>query len=108
MANGNQARIRDLLARAEGFGAMLDGCLQVKRNRVANKDGSTHKSPEHFQFQYRGADGKLRWKSVPSQHCGEVRRLIAKGRAYRRTEREYAALVNEATLAEIGKKNAGR
>ena len=108
MTDGSEARIRELRAKAAGVGAMLDGCLQVKRNRVANKDGSTHTSPEHYQFQYRDADGRLRWKSVPGRHCGEVRRLIAKGREYRRIEREYAALVNEATLGDIGKKNAGR
>lgn len=108
MTSQNQARIRELRAKASASGPMLDGCLQVKRNKVVNKDGSAHTSPEHYQFQYRGADGKLRWKNVARQHCGEVRRLIAKGRAYRRIEREYAALVNEATLADIGKKNAGR
>lgn len=103
MTNKHETRIRDLRAKAQGFGAMLDGCLQVKRNRVANKDGSTHTSPEHYQFQYRDAGGRLRWKSVPRQYCGEVRRMIAKGREYRRIEREYAALVNEATLDDIGK-----
>jgi len=108
MTDGHETRIRELRAKAAGVGNMLDGCLQSKRNRVANKDGSTHTSPEHYQFQYRGADGKARWKSIPRQHCGEIRRLIAKGREYRRLEREYAALVNEATLASIGKKNAGR
>jgi hypothetical protein len=108
MTNGIETRIRELRAMAAGFGAMLDGCLQTKKNRVANRDGSTHVSPEHYQFQYRGADGKTRWRSVPRKHCGEVRRLIAKGREYRRIEREYAALVNEAALVGLGKKNAGR
>mgnify|MGYP000846710639 CR=1 FL=1 len=108
MADKIEKRISELRARAEGFGAMLDGTLQAKRNKVANKDGSTHTSPEHYQFQYRGVDGRPRWKSIPGQHCGEVRRLIGKGREYRRIEREYAALMNEATLADIGKKNAGR
>ena len=84
---------------------MLEGCLQTKRNKVAKKDGSTHTSPMHYQFQYRGADGKMHWKSVPREHCGEIRRLIERGRRYRLLEREYAALVNEATLANIGKKN---
>jgi len=108
MTDANEARIRELRDKAAGFGAMLDGCLQTKRNRVANKDGGTHTSPEHYQFQYRGPDGKTRWKSVPGQHCGEIRRLIKKGREYRRIEREYAALVSEATLSGIGKKNDGR
>ena len=108
MTNVTETRIRELRAKAGGFGAMLDGCLQTKKNRVANRDGGTHVSPEHYQFQYRGADGKMRWKSVPRKHCGEVRRLIDKGREYKRIEREYAALVNEATLAGLGKKNASR
>jgi hypothetical protein len=108
MTDGHETRIRELRSKAAGFGAMLDGCLQTKRNRVANKGGGTHTSPEHYQFQYRGPDGKTHWKSVPSQHCGEIRRLIKKGREYRRIEREYAALVSEATLCDIGKKNAGR
>jgi len=104
MTGGNETRISELRTKAAGLGAMLDGCLQVKRNRVVNKDGSAHTSPEHYQFQYRGADGRLRWKSVPGQHCGKGRRLIAKGREYRRVEREYAALVSEDTLAGLGKK----
>ena len=105
MQKQDQAEIRGLRAQVEGFGPMLDGCLQVKRNRVVNKDGSTHTSPEHYQFQYRGADGKLHWKNVPRRHCAEVRRLIGKGREYRRLERECAALASEAALAGLGKKN---
>ena len=108
MTEGNETRIKELRSKAASFGAMLDGCLQVKRNRVTNKSGSVHTSPEHYQFQYRDAGGRLRWKSVPRKYCGEVRRMIAKGREYRRIEREYVALVNESTLADIGKKNAGR
>jgi hypothetical protein len=108
MMSKKEKRISEIRAKAEELGAMLDGCLQTKRNKVVNKDGSVHTSPAHYQFQYRGADGKLRWKSVPRQHCSEVRRLIKKGREYRNLEREYAALMNEIALASLGKKNAVR
>ena len=108
MISKKEKRIGEIRAKAEELGAMLDGCLQTKRNKVVNKDGSVHTSPAHYQFQYRGADGKLRWKSVPRQHCSEVRRLIKKGREYRNLEREYAALMNEIALASLGKKNAVR
>lgn len=106
MTDSKESRIRELKAKAGKLGPMLDGCLQTKRNRVANKDGAEHISPEHYQFQYRGPDGKQRWKSIPRKHCAEVRRMIARGREYRRIEKEYASLVTEATLADIGKKNA--
>lgn len=106
MADTKERQIRELREKEGRLGPMLDGCLQTKRNRVANQDGDEHISPEHYQFQYRGPDGKQRWKSIPSKHCAEVRRMIARGREYRRIEREYAALVTEATLADVGKKNA--
>ncbi len=105
MTDTKVKRIRELREKVGAMEPMLDGCLQTKRNKVANKDGITHTSPEHYQFQYRGPDGKQRWKSIPPKHCGEVRRMIARGREYRRIEREYIALVTEATLADVGKKN---
>jgi len=105
MADTKERRIRDLREKVGSVGPMLDGCLQVKRNRVANKDGTEHMSPEHYQIQYRGPDGKQRWKSIPRKHCAEIRRMIARGHEYKRIEREYAALVTESTLADIGKKN---
>lgn len=105
MTDADEKRIRDLREKSGRLGPMLDGCLQTKRNRVVNKDGSEHISPEHYQFQYRGPKGKLRWKSIPRKHCAEVRRMIARGGEYRNIEREYAALVTEATLVNIGKKN---
>lgn len=100
------ARISQIRTQAAEFGPMLDGCLQTKRNKVVNKDGGTHTSPMHYQFQYRGADGKTHWKSIPPGYCAQIRRLVARGREYKLLERKYAALVNEATLAEVGKKNA--
>jgi hypothetical protein len=83
---------------------MLDGWLQTKRNKVVNKDGTEHTSPEHYQCQYRGPDGRQRRKSIPRRHCGEVRRMIARGREYRRIEREYTTLFTEYTLANVGNK----
>lgn len=105
MTDAEEMRMRDLREKSGMLGPMLDGCLQTKRNKVVNKDGSDHISPEHHQFQYRDPNGKLRWKSIPRKHCAEVRRMIARGAEYRSIEREYSALVTEATLADIGKKN---
>jgi hypothetical protein len=102
MTGKEEARISELREQAAGIGAMIDGCLQTKRNKVVNKDGEVHVSPAHHQIQYRGADGKPRWKSVPAGHLGEVRRLIANGRRYKAIEREYAALVSEASLGALG------
>jgi hypothetical protein len=65
---GKEARIRELREEASGLGPMIDGCLQTKRNRVENKDGKVQVSPAHHQVQYRGANGKTRWKSVPARH----------------------------------------
>ena len=99
------ARISQIRIQAAEFGPMLDGCLQTKRNKVVNKDGATHTSPIHYQFQYCGADGKTHWKSIPPRHCALIRRLVARGREFKLLEREYTALVNEVTLTELGKKN---
>lgn len=101
MTDAEDRRMRYLREKSARLGPMLDGCLQTKRNRVVNKDGGYHTSPEHYQFQYRGSNGKPRWKSVPRKHCAEVRRLIARGSEYRSIEREYAALMTEITLADI-------
>jgi len=108
MTGGKEARIRELREEAACIGPMIDGCLQTKRNRVENKDGKVHVSPAHHQVQYRGADGKTRWKSVPARHLAEVRRLIGNGRRYRRIERAYAALASEAALGGLGEKKTPR
>ena len=103
--DGLEAQIAEVRRQAGLIEAMLDGCLQVKRNRVAKQDGGVHVSPKHYQFQYRNAQGVRRYKSVPAAHRKEVLRLIAQGREYRDLERKYAALVTEATFENCSKKN---
>jgi hypothetical protein len=84
---------------------MLDGILMTKHNRVRRKDGSIHVSPEHCTFQYRGADGKRKWKRIPRNAKTAVERLVRAAARYRTLEREYTALLTELSLADGGKKN---
>lgn len=100
------ARILAIRSQIAAIGAMLDGTLMVKHNRTQRKDGSVRVSPEHYTFQYRGADGRRRWKRIPEKARRAVERLVRNGRLYRELEREYAALMTEASLADYGKKNA--
>jgi hypothetical protein len=101
-----EARVEAIRQQIGGISAMLDGALMTKRNRVRRKDGSLHVSPEHCTFQYRGADGKRRWKRIPRSVKAAVARLVRAGERYRALEREYAALLTEISLAGGGKKNA--
>ena len=89
----------------EAIPALLDGALLSKRNRLGRKDGSIHVSPEHWTFQYRGADGKRRWKRIPRKAKATVERLVRAGERYRTLEREYRALLTELALDDDGKKN---
>ena len=100
------ARITAIRSQIAAIGAMLDGTLMVKHNRTKRKDGSVRVSPEHYTLQYRGADGKRRWKRIPEKARRAVDRLVRNGMLYRELEREYAALMTEAALADCGKKNA--
>ena len=99
------ARIEAIRKQIDEIPAMLDGALMPKRNRVKRKDGSVHVSPEHWTFQYRGADGKRKWKRIPRNAKTIVERLVKAGGRYRALEREYAALLTELSLADDGKKN---
>jgi hypothetical protein len=85
---------------------MLNGTLLTKHNRVRRQDGSIHTSPEHYTFQYRGADRKRMWKRIPRNAKVAMERLIRAGDRYRALEREYAALLTELSLADGSKKNA--
>ena len=100
-----EARSEALWRQMEAIPALLDGTLMGKRNRVGRKDGSIHVSPEHWTFQYRGADGKRRWKRIPRKAKATVERLVRAGERYRTLEREYRALRTELALADAGKKN---
>jgi hypothetical protein len=101
-----EARIGVIRTQIEEIPAMLDGTFMVKHNRVRRKNGSIHVSPEHFTFQYCGADGKRKWKRIPRNAKAPVVRLVRAAGRYRALEREYAALLTEISLADGGKKNA--
>ena len=100
-----EARIGVIRRQIEEIPAMLDGTLMVKHNRVRRKDGSVHVSPEHQTFQYRGADGKRKWKRIPRNARATVERFIRVANRYRKLEQEYTALLTELSLADGGKKN---
>ena len=100
-----EARIGAIRAQIDEIPAMLDGALMTKHNRVKRKDGSIHVSPEHWTFQYRGTDGKRKWKRIPREAKTTVGRLVRAGERYRALEREYTALMTELSLAADGKKN---
>jgi hypothetical protein len=100
-----EARLDAIRARIAGIAAMLDGALLAKRNRTRRKDGSVHVSPEHYTFQYRGADGRRKWRRVPKAAKPAVERLVRAGERYRALEREYAALLTEISLEGGSKKN---
>ncbi len=101
-----ETRIKALWRQMEAISPMLDGTLMSKRNRVGRKDGRIHVSPEHWTLQYRGADGRRRWKRIPRPAKAAVQRLVSAGERYRKLEREYRALQTELALADDGKKNA--
>lgn len=100
-----EARIGVIKTQMERISAMLDGSLMVKHNRVKRKDGSVQVSPEHYTFQYRGADGRRKWKRIPRKAKATVEHLVRAGKRYRKLEQEYAALLTELSLADGGKKN---
>lgn len=101
-----EARVGAIRAQIDQIPAMLDGTLMTKHNRVRRKDGSVHVSPEHCSFQYRGADGKRKWKRIPRNAKAVVGRLVRAAERYRALEREYTGLLTELSLADGGKKNA--
>lgn len=85
--------------------AILEGSLLTKHNRVKRKDGSVHVSPERYTFQYKGADGKRKWKHIPNKAKASVERLIRAAKTYRKLDQEYLALMTELSLVNSGKKN---
>jgi hypothetical protein len=105
-AQKKESRVGVIRAKIDDIPAMLDGILMTKHNRVRRKDGSVNVSPEHCTFQYRGADGKRKWKRIPRNAKAVVGRLVRAAERYRALEREYTALLTELSLAERGKKNA--
>ena len=100
-----EARIDAIRRQIDEIPAILDGTLMVKHNRVKRKDGSIHVSPAHYTFQYRGADGKRKWKRIPRTAKTTVEKLVRAANRYRTLEQEYTALLTEFSLANGGKKN---
>ena len=100
-----EARIGTIRKKMDEIPAMLDGALMVKRNRVRRKDGSVHVSAEYYTFQYRGADGKRKWKRIPKNAKVTVERLVRAASRYRKLDREYLALLTELSLVHGGQKN---
>jgi hypothetical protein len=104
-AQKTEARVGEIRAQIDRIPAMLDGALMTKHNRVRRKDGRVHVSPEHGTFQYRGVDGKRKWKRIPRSAKSTVGRLVRAAERYRALEREYTARLTEISLADGGKKN---
>lgn len=100
-----EARIGAIRKTMDEIPAMLDGTLMVKYNRVMRKDGSVHVSAGYHTFQYRGSDGKRKWKRIPQHAKASVERLVRAAGRYRKLDREYSALLTELSLAGGGKKN---
>ncbi len=100
-----EARVEAIWRQMEAIPALLDGTLMPKHNRVTRKDGTIHVSPEHWTFQYRGADGKRQWKRIPRNAKTVVERLVRAGERYQALEREYRASLTELALADGAKKN---
>ena len=100
-----EARIGAIRRQMDAIPAMLDGTLMVKHNRVKRKDGSVRVSPEHYTFQYSGANGKRKWKRIPRNAKTTVEQLVRAANRYRKLEREYTALLTELSLENGGKKN---
>jgi hypothetical protein len=100
-----EARIGAIRKKMDEIPAMLDGTLMVKHNRVRRKDGSVHVSAGYHTFQYRGADGRRKWKRIPQNAKAAVERLVRAARRYRKLDQEYSALLTELSLVQGGKKN---
>lgn len=104
-ARKKETRLGAIKVQIDEIPAMLDGTLMIKHNRVQRKDGSVHVSPEYCTFQYRGADGKRKWKRIPRNAKAAVGRLVRAAERYRAMELEYTALLTELSLTDGGKKN---
>jgi len=98
-------RISEIRREIDEIPSILEGTLMIKHNRVKRKDGSIHISPEYYTFQYRGSDGRRKWKRIARKGKASVERLVRAGKRYRKLEREYTALMTELSLVDGGKKN---
>jgi hypothetical protein len=99
------ARIREVAEEISRLGPMLVGTLTKRPNRKKRRDGSEYVSSEYSTFQYKGADGRRKWKRIPRGAEGRVRKLIQTGARYRVLEREYRGRASELGLLDAAKKN---
>lgn len=100
------ARIREVAKEMSRLGPMLAGTLTKRPNRKRRKDGSEYVSTPYSTFQYKGADGRRKWKRIPRRAEARVRKLIVTGERYRLLEQEYRGLASELGLLEATKKKA--
>ena len=98
------ARIREVADEVAQLGPMLVGTLTKRPNRKRRQDGSEYVSVAYGTFQYKGVDGRRKWKRVPRGAEGRIAKLIAVGDRYRVLEQEYRGLASELGLEEVAKK----
>ena len=98
-------RIREVADEISKLGPMLVGTLTKRPNRKRRKDGSEYVSTPYSTFQYKGADGRRKWKRIPRSAEARVKKLVMTGDRYRVVEKEYRGLLSELGLLEAAKKN---
>jgi hypothetical protein len=103
-------RINQILAGMAAISEFAEGCLS-KSSNYSVRGGVRHKAKPHWKFQSRGGAGRRVCRAVPAALVPRIRELVENGKRYRALEREYAALVTEASvgtaLAEPSKKTTG-
>ena len=97
-------RIREVADEVALLGPMLVGTLTKRPNRKRRQDGSEYVSVAYGTFQYKGTDGRRKWKRIPCTAEARARKLIEAGNRYRVLEQEYRGLASELGLREAAKK----
>lgn len=98
-------RVREVSEEILKLGPILVGTVTKRPNRKRRKDGSEYVSVAYSTFQYKGADGRRKWKRIPRGAEARVKKLVVAGKRYRMLEREYRGLITELGLLESVKKN---
>lgn len=98
------ARIREIAAEVAQLGPLLVGTLTQRPNRKRRRDGSEYVSAAYSTFQYKGADGRRKWKRIPRGMEGRVQQLIAVGLRYQALEQEYRGLASALGLLAAAQK----
>lgn len=100
----DMARVRAVVKEISQLGPMLVGTLTKRPNRKKRQDGSEYVSTPYGTFQYKGVDGRRKWKRIPRGAEGHISKLIAVGDRYRILEQEYRGLASELGLLDGAKK----